>query len=557
MFSDILNYIKKFLIYKEPEKTEKFILKQLKDEGESDTYIPLAQQEVKRKEKESTEKDEISSEISQNKDIIKELYTLPLNGDLILREFLVDFKGKGVDAFLICFDGMVSRDVIDLNILHPLMLAADISEEMSEEDLKTYVDKRLLTHNAVKAVTTFRQVLDEVNFGGCAVFVDGIRYAFVADVKGWEHRSIGAPRTEQTIIGPQAGFNELLRVNTGLIRQIVKDENLIAENISLGTRSKTACSMMYIKDIVNESLVKEVKKRLTSIDVSNLADIGQLEQFIEDSTFSLIPQVMYTERPDRVAYMLTEGKVAIVLHGNPFVLIVPTTVPELMRASEDSYLRFPYADMAKLIRYLGFLISLLLPGIYIAITNFHQEMIPTDLLIAIAGTREKIPFPVIVEIIIMELSFELIREAGIRIPSPIGSTLGIVGGLILGQAAVAAQIVSPILVIIVAITGIGSFSIPNYSLGYGIRLIRFGFIILGNIVGFLGICFGIFVLGIILAGKKSFGVPLFAPVAPKTTESILGQIFRKPIWKQEKRPDYLNTKKSEKQNKISRGWKKE
>jgi spore germination protein KA len=262
-----------------------------------------------------------------------------------------------------------------------------------------------------------------------------------------------------------------------------------------------------------------------------------------------------TERPDYVSELLVAGRVAVIVSGSPNVLIIPTTFFDLMHSAEDTYIRFPYVNLLRYIRYIAGFLALLLPGLYLAITNYHHEMIPTDLLLAIEASREKVPFPSLVEILLMEFSFELIREAGIRVPGPIGPTLGIIGALILGQAAVAANIVSPILIIIVAVTGIGSFAIPNYSLAYSIRIMRFAFIFFGACAGFLGITLGLFLLGIWSAALKSFGVPFMAPLGPRTSGSFRNVMFKAPEWKQEDRPDYLNAKRSKKQNHYSMKWK--
>jgi spore germination protein KA len=251
---------------------------------------------------------------------------------------------------------------------------------------------------------------------------------------------------------------------------------------------------------------------------------------------------------------LAEGRIIIIVDGSPFALMVPVVFNDLIHSAEDNYLRYPYANLARVIRLISMLTSLLLPGLYIAITTYHQEMIPTSLLLAIAATREKVPFPSIVELVTMEMAFELIREAGIRIPGPLAPTIGIIGALILGQAAVSANIVSPILIIIVAVTGIGSYAIPDYGMAFSIRLARFIYIFLGAIAGFLGLSVGVFVEGMFLVNAKSFGVPMFSPYGPKTTRKNIDNIFTPPIWKKENRPDYFNPSDPKSQPKISREW---
>lgn len=566
--SDYKNILKFLFLFREPEKKEEFILKEKGSEksgkekksdkkrnGFLEGFInkPDTTDENK-KNKDSHETKLISKKLSDNIDYLKKAYSIPKNGDIVLREFDIVAKDKTIPASIIFYDGMTDRNIIDLAILQPLMLLSNLEVKGKEDQLSEYISKHLLVHNQTKITQKMSKVIDEINFGGCGVFIDGIDVAFACDVKGWEHRGVDRPEIESVVRGPQEGFTETLRVNTALVRKILKDEDLIVEDVSVGKRSKTPCSLLYIKDIVNDSLVEEVRKRLKSIKIDYIFDTGELEQYLEDNPFMTTPQIIATERPDRVAAVLTEGKVAVIMSGSPFALVMPTTNFDLLQSPEETYIRFPYVNLIRIVRMMAMFVSLFLPGLYVAITNFHHEMIPTDLLLAIEASREKVPFPSVVEILIMEFSFELILEAGIRRPGPLGPTLGIIGALILGQAAVAANIVSPILIIIVAVTGIGSFAIPNFGLGLSYRLLRFIFIFLASMAGFLGITFGLFIYGVWSCSVKSFGVPFMTPVGPKTSSNFLVQFMRSPIWKQEKRHDYLNVKDANKQSKISRQW---
>jgi spore germination protein KA len=575
---NIKKTLKDIFLFKETTKAEEFILKETPKETEQNKQEEKQEktEETKKRKKEGLlhyklsnskpdknegenkkgQKSDISKKLSDNLEYIKAKFSIPQSGDAILREFDIVVKDKVIPAFMIFFDGMVDRKVINDHILQPLMLLSNLDIKSDEQGISEYVKSHILPHNQLKEVTAHQDVVEEVTFGGCGIYIDGIGVAFAADVKGWQQRGVERPNTELVIRGPQEGFNESLRTNTALIRKRLKDENLIVENIQIGKRSKTPCSMLFIKDIANDSLVKEVRRRLENIKVDHIFDTGELEQFIEDSTFLPTPGVVATERPDRVSAMLADGRVAIIMNGSPFALVVPITNQDLIHASEDAYVRFPYTNLIRLIRIMAAFMALLLPGVYIAITNYHHEMIPTDLLFAIVTAREKVPFPSIIEILIMEISFELIREAGIRIPGPIGPTLGIIGALILGQAAVSANIVSPILIIIVAVTGISSFAIPNFSAGFAFRLLRFAYIILAGLAGFLGITTGLFIFGLWLVHAKSFGVPFVSPYAPRTSGGIAEELFKAPVWKQEKRPDYMNTKSESKQQKISRTWRK-
>lgn len=281
--------------------------------------------------------------------------------------------------------------------------------------------------------------------------------------------------------------------------------------------------------------------------------LGQLEQLIEDDGKFSLPQLISTERPDKASNFLLEGRVVVLVNGSPYCLIGPGTFIDFITSPEDLNLKYQFANLLKIIRIFAVILTLLLPGFYVAITNFHQELIPTELLFAIVASRENVPLPIIFEILVMEVSFELIREAGLRVPTPIGPTIGIVGALILGQAAVDANIVSPILIIIVAITAIASFAIPDFSFGFHCRVTRFMYIVLGYFLGFLGIGLCLFVHILILADLKSFGYSYLQPFAP-VTKDYKG-IFLSPSWKREHRADFLNTKRPKRQANISMLWK--
>ena len=500
------------------------------------------------------ETNKVSPNLDKNLDFLKDKYSIPLSTDVMLREFDISLENKAYKAFIIFIDGMTDRKVISDDILQPLMLLTSLEKSSNVDDIIVYLERNVVTQNQLLKSDDFGKILDQINFGCCVLFVESARQALILDVKSWEHRAVTRPTTEITIRGPQEGFGETPRANTALIRKILKNENLIVESLNIGQRSNTPCSIIYLKDLANPNLVNEVRRRLSSLKLDFANDSGIVEQLIEDNTFLPAPQTIASERPDRVASMLCEGKVAILVDGNPFVLVVPTTFFALMHSPEDMYVRFPYANLMRMVRYLGAFAALLLPGLYVAITTYHQEMIPTDLLLAIVAAREKVPFPTVVEMLIMEIAFELIREAGIRMPGTIGPTLGIIGALILGQAAVAASVVSPILIIIVAVTGIGSLAIPNFSLAFAFRMLRFGYILLGSIAGLLGITLGLFVQGLFLATQKSFGVPFLSPFAPAASSPGSDVLSRSPMWMQDKRPDYINPLDTTRQPKISRGW---
>lgn len=491
----------------------------------------------------------ISNRLDKNIEYLSEVFHAPRNKDLIIREFNIAGKHKAFVAYL---DGMVDKIIINNSILKPLLLTKKI-EESDDNCLADIILREILETNQTIKIEEPNKAISQILAGNTLLFIDGCNFYISNETKGFPSRPVDKPQIEGVVTGPQEAFNENIRTNISLIRKIIKNPDLTTEFMSIGKRNKSLCAIIYLDGLANPAVVGEVKRRIESLDTDFISGDGMLEQYIEDSSLSVFPTVLTTERPDRTASHIIEGKIAIILEGAPFSKIVPVTVYSMIHSPEDTYMRFPYGTLLRYIRLIGIFFAMYLPALYVAMTNFHQEMLPTDLLIAIAKAKENVPFPTIVEVLLMEASFELIREAGIRIPGIIGNTLGIIGALILGQAAVQANIVSPVLIIVVAITGLGNFSVPNFNFALTLRLIRFGFIIMGALLGFYGITVLTMILGFYLVNQKSFGVPFLAPLAPKTQKSK-DLFIRYPIWKQEFRPDYVNAMDTRRQPKISRKW---
>lgn len=501
----------------------------------------------------------ISTDLSKNIEIIKDFFHFPTSNDFKMRNFEIKINGKEYNSIIIFYDGLADSSSINTGIIKPLIKninfeSKSILKTENKENLKNIILGNMLIQSQISLTKDFSELIDSVNHGECALLVESLDIAIVCDVKKIPDRSVDKSQNEMTIKGVSESFVETLRTNTALIRKYVKDENLIFETLEVGKKGKTKCAICYISDITNESIISEVKRRINSVDIDYLIDSGELEQFVEDKTYTLNPLILSTERPDKVASSLIEGRVAIMVEGSPNVLIVPAVFSDFTHSPEDTYIRHPYALLLRFFRVPAVFLSIFLPGLYIAITTFHQEMIPTDLLFSIAGTREKVPFPMLVELLIMETAFEIIREASIRTPAPVGPTLGIVGTLILGQAIVSANIVSPILVIIVALTGISTFAIANFSLNYSFRIARFFYILLGGSFGFFGISLGLFIHLCLLSSTTSFGVPYLTPLSPIRKGFLKDDIFISPLWKQEKRPIFLKPKLMDKEPKISRKW---
>ncbi|PKM86000.1 MAG: spore germination protein [Firmicutes bacterium HGW-Firmicutes-12] len=497
----------------------------------------------------------VDPELKVNKEYINEIYFLPKNKDVIIRDFIIQLDGPK-RAFAVFVEGISDRNTVNENVLKPLMLHSGLQEKINAIDVAEYLKTQIVYGNQTDVHDKYQDIIPQINYGSTAVFIEGVPRCLIVETKGWDRRSIGKSETEQVIRGPHEAFNETLRSNTGLLRKAIRNHNLITEFSKIGARNETDVAIMYLIDLANPNLVEEVKRRLKSISTDYVGESGILEQFIEDHPFMPIPQVLVTERPDRTTSFIMDGKVAVLLDGNPNVLIVPADLFSLLHSPEDYYLRMPYGNMVRLLRVIAVFIALITPALYVGVTIFHQEMIPTDLILAIAAGRETVPFPTIVEVFFMEFAFEMIREAGVRVPGVIGNTLGIVGALILGQAAVQAGIVSPILIIVVALTGLASFAIPNYSMSFAFRGIRFIFTGLAAIFGFFGITAGLFILLNGITSMKSFGVPLLAPIGPRT-KSGPDIVMRGPVWSMEERPDFLDTQDRRRQPNVSRGWIKE
>ncbi len=523
----LFSKVKKMFLYQPTQRQEKFILPPYKEKTEK-----------------SKGNGKISSHYEKNLTWMKSRFSVPQNNDIVLREFTLK---NGTRAFLMHIDGMVRSVTVNEFILKPLMLT-----EFSGRNLKQQISDTIQI-NSMKQQERLADAESGILIGDTVVFVEGVNAVYVCETKGFDKRSVGKSENESTIKGAQEAFSESIRTNTTLIRRIVRSPNLVTEFIQIGTINRNPCGVMYLKGLTNPALVEEVKRRIGSLSSDFLYGSGMVEQMIEDGPFRLLPNLLSTERPDAVAHHLCQGRVAVVVEGTPQVLVMPVGISNLIKSPEDAQMRWQYATLTRLTRALAILLSALLPGFFVAIVNFHRGMIPTELLIAIAKTQENVPLPAMVEMLLMEFSFELIREAGIRVPGVIGGTIGIVGGLILGQAAVAANLISPLTIIVIAVTGISSFAITDFSFAFGMRIVRVLLIVLAGMFGFFGLGIGLAAVTALTSAQQTFGVGEFSPKIPKTNYKSFF-VYAPPPWKKEFRPDDLNPAHVNNQPKISRRW---
>lgn len=497
--------------------------------------------------------------LDENVKRLKKLFRMPTNKDLVIREFVVATQPptKAVIAFM---EGLSDKTVQNDNILQPLMLLSHLDHHVgrdgehgkTEFSIETVLQRLLPGHQTSEAYD-FKSIADGLLAGDSVLLFEGQRTGILIETKSPPTRSVGEPKLEQTVVGPQDAFTEAFRVNVALVRRRLKDPRVVTEILTVGQLSNTFVALMYIDGLTSPKLIAEARRRIEAIDVDIVSGGGVLEQYIEDAPSSLFPTTMTTERPDRTAAYLAEGHVAVFVDTTPSAKILPTTLWSQLQTPEDYYIRWPFGSFLRYLRVIALIITLTAPAIYLAVVNYHQEMIPTELMLFIASSRESVPLPSVVELVTMDIAFELIREATTRIPSLIGPTMGLVASLVLGQAAVEAKIISPLVILVVALSGLTSFAVPNYVTSYGVRALRFLLLGASVILGFYGFAAAVFLAVLYLAGMRSFGVPYLSPLAPmRPTDDDI--ISRPHMFEMETRPAYTRPLNNRRQKEIIRSW---
>ncbi|MGG0968645.1 spore germination protein [Bacillus subtilis] len=465
------------------------------------------------------------------------------NGDVHFRE--LEITHLHVKAVLIFVEGMSDQELINkgLSVLvmnQPNQVSDEIQSGKGTLTSKQ-IKNQIISIGDVIESEKISDIVLNVFMGSTALLIDGIPQAFLLGTVKKQNRSIEEPLSEALVRGPRTGFTEELSTNTALLRQQGKNDQLTLQRFEVGTRLKKDLIIAYMNDIADPKVVEEVRKRVRGIEIDHLPESGYVEQLIEDNYLSPFPQVQSTERPDRVISGLMEGRVAILLDGTPFALIVPVTFSMMLQSPEDYYERWFPSSLIRLLRFIAAMITLFAPALYISFISFHPGLIPTKLAISISGTRQGVPFPSLIEALFMEVAIEILREAGLRLPKPIGPAIGIVGGLIIGEAAVQAGIVSPIMVIVVALTAISSFAIPHYSTGIALRMLRFGAMFCAAVFGLFGVIMYYLLLSSHVVKLKSFGVPYASPAVPYHLKDWKDFVIRMPLLVMKRRPKMMNT----------------
>lgn len=494
----------------------------------------------------------ISSNIKRNLEMIKKEFVDC--DDIVYRPIKVG-KKQEINMAIIYIDGLADKSLISNFAMEPLLLEARMEKpdpKSIKDNLLELVEKGNLAISEVKELKTLDDTIENILIGETVLIIDGYNKILMLSSRGWPMRGINEPQIETVVRGPRDGFNETVKVNATLVRRRIRDPKLKAKYIKVGERSKTDVVIMYIEDIASKKLINEVKKRIDEIKIDAILESVQIQHLIEGSKYSPFPQAQSTERPDVVAASLYEGRVAILVDNTPFALIVPATIATLLQSSEDYYDRWYIASLIRIVRYVAVGISLLFPALYIAMTSFHPGMLPTQLAIYVAATRDTVPFPAFVEAFIMAGTIELLREAGARLSGPIGTTIGIVGGLVIGQAAVEAGIVSPLMIIIVAVTTVSSFAIPSYGLATGFRFLRFFMMFAAAGLGLYGIMLGLILLLSHLVKLNSFGVPYLSPYVNigKSLKDLKDSIIILPIKNMKTRPLFTDSKDETRMNEV-------
>ncbi|MET3207249.1 UNVERIFIED_CONTAM: spore germination protein KA [Paenibacillus sp. PvR008] len=478
----------------------------------------------------------IEADLETNLQQIKELTSD--SPDFLIRRFSLGLKAD-IPAAIVFLGSMAKTDTVNELVMKSLLSrpSAEVAAETeSAEGLYSQIQGHALELGEVKECEDWNSMMEQLLMGDTIILLEGCKKAIACGTRGGEARAVNEPSTQSVVQGPKDGFVETLFTNISLVRRRIKSSDLTMEMFKVGSTSLTNVAMLYMKNIADASVVDEVRQRVKSINIDAIFEAGMVVEMMEDNNLTPFPTIYNSERPDTISSNIMEGRVALIVDGNPFVLVMPTVFSQFFQSSSDYSERYDMATVVRLIRYISFIILILGPSLYIALTTYHYEMIPTPLLISILAQRESVPFPAFLEALILETTFEILREAGIRMPRVGGQTVSVIGALVLGQAAVEAGIVTPLLTIVVALTGIASFAIPVYNMAVAGRLCRFVFMILSAFMGLYGITLGLIALIAHMNSLRSFGVPYMAPFSPFVLQSQKDAVLRLPFWMMRKRP---------------------
>ena len=475
------------------------------------------------------------SSLDKNIEVLEELFKNC--ADVVKRRFTIGGEYK-TDIYFIYIDNMINKELLEEDTLRYLIYKMD---DLPKDNQFEYIKDKGLRTADISDLDNMQMVIDSILGGDTAILVDGVSKGIKVAIRGMANRGVPTAENEVSVRGSKEGFSEALFINRVLLRKRIKDTNFKIQQVKVGTRTKTDVAVAYIEDIAKPEIVEAVMNRINNFVIDGIFDSGMLEQLTERNHYSPFPEFQSTERPDKAASAITEGRVCIIVDNSPMVLIVPTTLNAFYQASDDAYSRWEVATFARILRYIASFFAIALPGLYITVVNFQTELLSSNLALSFAAAREGVPYSIVLEVIIMEIAFELLLEAGIRLPGPMGNTIGIVGGLIIGDAAVSANLASPMVVIVVALTAITAFTIPNEEFAQAFRLVRYLIIILSALFGLYGFILGLVLVCVHLCGLKSFGTSYLLPFVASGingNEDYKDAILKLPANKLKARPSF-------------------
>ncbi|OAA90060.1 spore germination protein [Clostridium ljungdahlii] len=481
----------------------------------------------------------LSLDLTSNIEIIKKM--LGFSSDITVRNFTITPDAE-IRAAVIFIKGLAERELINEQVIGALMLNDRFGSVKNTNEFFQMIKEYGLPSTYVNEESNINNIVTELIDGNTILLLDKIDKVLIVGSTGWKDRAISESTSETSVRGPKDCFTENIENNTALIRRHIKSPDLRIESFKIGTKTKTTVLIAYLEGIAREGIIDEVRERLGRIKIDGILESGYIEELIEDTPSSMFPQIEHSERPDKISAAILEGRVAILVDTTPYVLMVPTIFVQFIQSVDDYYQRFPIGSFARFIRIIAYFVSIFLPSLYIALTSFHQEMIPTTLALSIAASREGVPFPSIGEAFIMEITFEVLIEAGLRLPKQAGQAVSIVGGIVIGQAAVQAGIVSQAMVIVVALTGISSFAIPAFNASSSSRLLRFPLMIVASVLGLPGILAVASIILTHLNSLRSFGINYMEPFISADKSIVEDTVFRKHWWKMNRLPSYIARK---------------
>lgn len=494
----------------------------------------FAQKKLQRNQKDQAENETnstvISISIQENKDTLKNIFKN--SADL---KFYDCESVCGVKAMIVFIEELVKKEVLDRDVINPFILNTSNEKASKIKDFNTF--KKILPVSEIKEIKDLSSAIEEIINGGTVIFCEGIDFAISVSCRGWEKRAINEPTAEIVVKGPKEGFIENLNVNRSLLRVKIKNPNLVFEEMQIGSLTKTKINIIYIDGVVDVSVLEEVRRRLSKVELDSVLDVGYLEEYLEDSHISLLETVGNSQKPDVVASKLLEGRVAIMCDGTPQVITVPHIFIEAIQSCEDYYSRPYIATFLRLVRIAALFISIFLPAFYVALETYHQEMIPTEYLMTMIGAELGTPLPAFLEALLMVLAFELLKESGTRMPKALGSAISIVGALVIGDAAVSAGIVSSDLIVVIAFTAVCSFIVS--SLNEVITFYRLILLILAGVMGLYGMTAGTFIMIIHATSLRSLGVPYLSPLSPINPRGLKDAVIRFPIWSRNRKGGFF------------------